>query len=155
MIDSPFSAAHRFLGQVVELSGARHSPFIQWCHELCGLGSEQPDETAWCSSFACRMAWLVRAEHPGSAAARSWLTVGHRVLLEDAHPGWDVVVLQRGEGPQPGPEVLKAPGHVGFFAGRAPGQVLLLGGNQGDAVTIAPFPRTRVLGVRRIGLLAP
>jgi hypothetical protein len=114
---TPFDLAQRFVGEVAELPGAKHSPFIQWCHESCGLGSDQPDETPWCSSFVNRIAWMCRLPRSKSAAARSWLGVGTPVQLTAAQHG-DVVILQRGEGPQPGPEVTAgAPGHVGFFAG--------------------------------------
>ena len=65
-------------------------------------------------------------------------------------PGFDVVILRRGGGDQPGPEVLDAPGHVGFFAGHEDPNVLLLGGNQGDSVSVAPFAAARILGVRRL-----
>jgi hypothetical protein len=46
---------------------------------------------------------------------------------------------------------MTAPGHVGFFAGldggpRAPG----LGGNQSDAVNVSSYPRSRILGIRRL-----
>jgi hypothetical protein len=61
-----------------------------------------------------------------------------------------VVILKRGDGPQPGPEVLQAPGHVGLFHGLDAGGVRLLAGNQGNAVTVATFPRDQVLGVRRL-----
>jgi hypothetical protein len=40
---------------------------------------------------------------------------------------------------------------VGWFAGVDKGQVLVLGGNQGDQVSVASFPVSRVLGVRRLG----
>src|SRR5690606_39921274 len=53
-----------------------------------------------------------------SARARSWLRVGITVPIESATKGWDIVVLKRGQGPQPGPEIINAPGHVGFYAGR-------------------------------------
>jgi hypothetical protein len=85
-----------------------------------------------------------------SAAARSWLDVGDPVILASAQPGSDVVILSRGAGKQPGPEVVNAPGHVGFYAGRDGDNVLLLGGNQGNQVSIASFPASRVLGVRRL-----
>ena len=64
----------------------------------------------------------------------------------------DVVVIQRGEGKQPGPEVVNAPGHVGFFVGYDAVRELvqLLGGNQGNAVSIASFPAERILGIRRL-----
>jgi hypothetical protein len=53
-----------------------------------------------------------------------------------------VVILSRGNS--------KTQGHVGFFSGwQTNGSVLLLGGNQGDKVSTAPFGVSRVLGVRR------
>jgi len=65
--------------------------------------------------------------------------------------GYDVVILSRGSGPQPDASVLNAPGHVGFFAGwGTDGRIMILGGNQGDTVSIAPFDVSRVLGIRRI-----
>jgi len=41
-------------------------------------------------------------------------------------------------------------GHVGFYGGLMGSQVLTLGGNQGDTVSIAPFPKSTLLGVRRL-----
>lgn len=41
-----------------------------------------------------------------------------------------------------------AAGHVGFLVGETDGDVLLLGGNQSDAVTVAAFPKSRLLGLR-------
>jgi uncharacterized protein (TIGR02594 family) len=160
-VSALFDLSQRFVGEVAELPGGKHSPFIQWCHECCGLGFDQPDETPWCSSFVNRMAWMLRLPRSKSAAARSWLAIGTPVQLTAARVG-DVVILKRGDGGQPGPEVTSgAPGHVGLFAGFEglsavkPGQpakaVRVLGGNQSDSVTIASFPVARVLGVRRLG----
>ena len=53
-------------------------------------------------------------------------------------------------GAQPGPEVLDAAGHVGFFAALEPGRILLLGGNQANSVTVSSYPSDRLLGVRRV-----
>lgn len=112
----------------------------------------EDDSTPWCSAFVNFIAWLLTMERSKSLAARSWLLVGRPVPLGEAAPGFDVVVLKRGSGKQPGPEVLSAPGHVGFFVGlSADGKsVQVLGGNQGDEVSIASFPTTQVLGVRRL-----
>ncbi|MDQ1255853.1 MAG: hypothetical protein QG656_447, partial [Candidatus Hydrogenedentes bacterium] len=64
--------------------------------------------------------------------------------------GFDVVVLKRGTGSQPGPEVIKAPGHVGFFSGREGNEVLMLGGNQSDSVNVTRYESSRILGIRRL-----
>jgi uncharacterized protein (TIGR02594 family) len=109
------------------------------------------DSVPWCSAFAyhiAKMLGLQRPERRVAARARSWLRVGTPIELFEARPENDVVILKRGAGP--GPEVLDAPGHVGFFAGRLPGQVALVGGNQGDMVSEARFHQADILGVRRL-----
>lgn len=137
-----YALARRFVGAVRELPGADHHPFVQWCHMLCALGADQPDETAWCSSFVNAIHWMVGLPRSGSAAARSWLKIGQPCTLHEAREG-DIVVLSRGTNP--------AHGHVGFFAGRdAAGNILILGGNQGNTVSIEPFDRGRLLSIQRV-----
>ena len=141
------TVAERFLA-MREVPGPKDHPFIVWSLSLCGLPNDH-DSTAWCSSWLNAICWLLSLPRSGSAAARSWLTVGQATRLEDAQPG-DVVVLTRGALPQPGPHVLQAPGHVGLFVRHDAHDVWILGANQSDAVTIARFPKLRVLGVRRL-----
>lgn len=137
-----FDLAQRMVNEIKELPGAQHHPYIQWAHMLCALGSDQPDETPWCSSFVNAICWQLRLPRSKSAAARSWLTIGQAVSIEFAKVGYDVVVLKRGSNAWQG--------HVGFFAGYEEGLVHVLGGNQGNAVTIAKFPKTDLLGIRRL-----
>lgn len=145
-----YQLAERLVGEIVERPGAPTHPFIGWCHEST-MGQDVADEVPWCSSFLNRLAWWCRLPRSKSAAARSWLAVGVPVALEQAQPGAnDVVVLKRGTGLQPGPEVLAAPGHVGIFMGIEGARVRVLGGNQGNAITLASFPIATVLGVRRL-----
>ncbi|MCL2915995.1 hypothetical protein L2725_19835 [Shewanella corallii] len=61
-----------------------------------------------------------------------------------------MVILKRGKGAQPGPDVIKAPGHVGFFAGFDGNDVLVLGGNQSDEVNVGRYPASKLLGIRRL-----
>ncbi len=139
---TPYALAQRFVGEIRELPGNQHHPFIQWAHMLCGLGADQPDEVPWCSSFLNAIAWALNLPRSKSAAARSWLSVGQVIELRAASPGYDVVVLKRGTHP--------AQGHVGLFAGLQGDRVHLLGGNQGNTISIAAFPVQDVLGVRRL-----
>jgi len=144
-----FKLASRFIG-VKETPGAASNPLVL---AMLDLDAKWPtdDEVSWCSAFVNWIAFLLDLPRSKSLAARSWLAVGTAEELAAAAVGFDVVVLSRGAAPQPGPDVLQAPGHVGFFAGMAPdGKVRLLGGNQGDAVTLEAFDPTRVLGVRRL-----
>jgi uncharacterized protein (TIGR02594 family) len=153
---SAFELAQRFVG-LREISGPVSNAHILAMLRLDNTWVEG-DEVAWCSAFANYVAWLLRLPRSKSLAARSWLGVGMSIGLDQARPGFDVVVLKRGGADEPGPEILAAPGHVGFFAGlehpaRIFGdpdnrQVLVLGGNQSDQVSVAPFSVQRVLGVR-------
>lgn len=143
-----YELAQRFIG-LEEAEGAASNPQVL---AMLRLDSAWPsgDDVPWCSAFANYVAWLLRLPRSKSLAARSWLKVGVPVPLEEARAGFDVVVLKRGGGAQPGPEVTNAPGHVGFFAGLEGDRVLVLGGNQGDQVSVAPYPAANVLGVRRL-----
>lgn len=144
------SLASRFLG-VHEVDGPDAHPVILAMLQACARWISD-DDTAWCGAFVNAIAHLLELPRPRNPlGARQWLTVGAPVPLERAIPGFDVVVMWRGSTPQPGPEVIGAPGHVGFFAGRdSNGNVLVLGGNQGDEVSIAAYPASRVLGIRRL-----
>lgn len=145
-----FSLMQSFVGEVHERAGERDDPFILWCLESVGY-VDSHDEISWCSAGVNRMCKTLRLPRTRSAAARSWLTIGTPITLLQAEPAFDVVILKRGPKPQPGPEVIKAPGHVTLFAGmEGPGTVLGLGCNQSDGITVAPFNVLDVLGVRRL-----
>lgn len=146
---TPFDLAQRFVGEIKERAGIQDHPFILWALELVGL-SDQHDETPWCSAFVNAICWILRLPRSKKANARSWLEIGYEIGLERAVVGYDVVILKRGVEPQPGAEVLNAPGHVGFFAGRSGDLIQVLGGNQGNQVSVASFPVAQVLGVRRL-----
>jgi len=143
-----FDLAQRFAG-TSEVPDQASNPQIL---AMLRLDEKFPegDHVPWCSAFMNYVAWLLRLPRSKSLSARSWLGVGRGVSLEEAEVGFDVVILKRGSGPQPGPTVLNAPGHVGLFAGRDGSNVLILGGNQADAVNVSPFPSSRLLGVRRL-----
>lgn len=140
--------AQRFVG-MKEVSGTASNPAVLAMLRLDDTWPED-DSVPWCSAFTNYVAWLLRLPRSKSLRARSWLQVGMPVLWKDVAIGFDVVVLSRGKGQQPGPDVIDAPGHVGFFAGACSGQVMVLGGNQSDAVNVRAYPQTRVLGIRRL-----
>lgn len=101
--------------------------------------SRSNDETAWCSAFVNWCMLMAGFPGTGNASARSWLDWGG-VSLNFPVYGC-VVVLWRGS--RDG-----ALGHVGFFVGMQDQNLLLLGGNQGNEVSIRPYSRERVLGSR-------
>lgn len=142
-----FDMAQRFIG-VKEVPGDRSNPAVL---AMLKLDDDWPegDDVPWCSAFANYVTWLLRLPRSKSLMARSWLKVG-RAVNEEPEVGFDVVILKRGGGSQPGADVTDAPGHVGFYAGMENGKVLVLGGNQKDEVNIAAYPKSRVLGIRRL-----
>lgn len=145
---SAFDLAMRFVG-TAEVAGATSNPMIL---AMLRLDQAWPsgDEVPWCSAFTNWIAWLLRLPRSKSLRARSWLGVGTPIALNQAQVGFDVVILKRGSGNQPGPEVTDAPGHVGFFAGFDEDKVMLLGGNQSNGISLASFPMRDVIGVRRL-----
>jgi uncharacterized protein (TIGR02594 family) len=143
-----FELAQRFVG-IKEVSGTASNSQILSMLQLDNRWI-QDDETAWCSAFVNYVCWLLRLPRSKSLTARSWLGVGRSILIGNAEVGFDVVILQRGDGVQPGPDVIQAPGHVGFYAGYDQGSIQLLAGNQGNTVSVAGFALDRVLGIRRL-----
>ena len=142
-----YDLAQRFVG-IKEVAGVASNLQIL---AMLRLDGDWPanDEVPWCSAFVNYVAWLLRLPRSKSLTARSWLAVGVPVPMNDAEPGFDVVVMSRGTG-QPGATNLDAPGHVGFFAGYDGNYVVVLGGNQGDSVSVALFAQSRILGIRRL-----
>lgn len=98
-----------------------------------------PSQTAWCAAFVNATLSKSGLDGTGMLNARSFLDWGKEV--KEPVEG-DIVVLSRGNNP--------AQGHVGFFKGfDSKGNIMILGGNQGDEVNIKSYPPSRLLGYRR------
>lgn len=130
-----YDIAEAEIGQA-EIEGKGSNPRIVEYMTRAGFPN-QPDSTPWCSGFANFCLAEAGIEGTGSLAARSFLRWGKP--LELPRRGC-IVVLRRGSDPNAG--------HVGFFVGMAADKVMVLGGNQGDKVSILPFPESMVLGYR-------
>jgi hypothetical protein len=125
---------------------------------------EDPDPVpAWCAAWVADM--ILRADpnfdfsavesekygQKGSVnrtRARQYETIGELVSKTggryDAQVG-DIVIKKSG----------KTGHHIGFFAGYAEnGDVLILGGNQGDSLNVTPYPSSSIETVRRIDVAA-
>lgn len=142
-----YDIAERFIG-LAEVPGSQAEPAIL---AMLKLDQQWPDDdqVPWCSAFVNYIAWLLRLPRSKSLRARSWLEVGQPVAIERAQVGFDITVLNR-EHALADPTLIEAPGHVGFFAGREGGRLYLLGGNQGNRVSVAPFKESDLLGIRRL-----
>ena len=120
-----------------ERPGARANPRIVALFRDAGHPKVVRDEVAWCAAFcgACLERAGIRATR--SLMARSYLTWG--VPLSAPRMG-AVAIFSRGADP--------ALGHVGFWLGETDKDVVLLGGNQGNAVSVARYPKSRLLALR-------
>ena len=151
-----YEIASRFVG-IKEVIGPMANPQILAMLRLDDTWPDD-DEVPWCSAFVNYIAWLLRLPRSKSLRARSWLGVGKPILLQDARGGFDIAVFSRGEGKQPGPEVIDAPGHVAFFGSLEmtsktkidQGIIWALGGNQANSVNVRGYPINRLLGIRRL-----
>lgn len=121
-----------------EEPGAANNPAVLAYYRDAGHPEINADSVAWCAAFTGAM--LERAGYPGSKQlnARSYLTWGKETSKPS--PGC-VAVFSRGD-----PRGWE--GHVAFYVGETATTVKVLGGNQGDAVTVAEYPKSRLLGYR-------
>jgi uncharacterized protein (TIGR02594 family) len=129
-----------YLG-IKEWPGAKHNPDILAMFAAAGHSGINDDETPWCAAFVAAVLAQLGLPHTGKLNARSYLDWGFKVDMQDALPG-DVVVFWRGsrQGWQ---------GHVAFLVRFEGDNVIVRGGNQGNAVSDAPYPVSRILGIRR------
>lgn len=102
-----------------------------------GHAQIKADETPWCAAFLGAVLSRAGLAHTGSLMARSYMRWG--IALDAPRPG-AIVVLSRGSDP--------FAGHVGFYVGAAGNRIFLLGGNQGNAVSVEAFEASRLLGYR-------
>jgi uncharacterized protein (TIGR02594 family) len=117
-----------------EISGKNDSPLLlDWWVKL---GVKYLYKQAWCGLFTAHCLKAAGYALPKHwYRALDWLDWG----VEIASPCYGcIVVFSR-----------KGGGHVGFVVGMDnKGRLMVLGGNQGDVVSIAPFETSRVAGYR-------
>lgn len=126
--------ARSYIG-VAEIKGPQHNPKILELWKAAKLGGIKNDEIPWCAGFVGGILEMAGIQSTRADSARSYLNWGF-------HIGGPlvgcVVVFERGA----------SSGHVGFVVGRVGNNLVVLGGNQGDKVSIAPFDPARVIGYR-------
>jgi uncharacterized protein (TIGR02594 family) len=107
---------------VSEIKGAQHRAEILQYWRKIKRGGIVNDETPWCAAFVGAMLEMSSIESTRFESAASYMLWGRRLALPVQGA---IAVLDH---------------HVAFVAGiRSDGRIMLLGGNQGDAVTIAAF----------------
>jgi uncharacterized protein (TIGR02594 family) len=122
---------------VSEIAGKQHSKRVLSYWELSKLPFRD-DETPWCAGFVGAMLEDCGIKSTRSGMARSYEKWGQPC---GAIPG-AIVVFWRGS-------KSSGSGHVGFVTGKDQyGNIMVLGGNQSDAVNIKPFDTSRIVGYR-------
>lgn len=120
-----------------ERAGAGENPRIVALFRDAGHPEVTRDEVAWCAAYvgAC-------LERSGIASTRSLLARSYRAwgtALSEPRAG-AIAVFSRGTDP--------SQGHVGFWLGETEDAVVLLGGNQANEVSVARYPKSRLLALR-------
>lgn len=129
-----------------ETVGPAHNAKVLAYFKDAGHPEIVDDETAWCAAFVGAMLKRAGIKPTGSLAARSYLKWGEPVALNKAEPG-DIAVFQRGDS--------SWQGHVAFFVRPAGTHLVVLGGNQSNAVNESRYPVAKLLGIRRAPATAP
>lgn len=139
----PYKIAEGELG-IKEAAGAANNPAVQKYYKRT-VGYTMNDSVAWCGFFVgyCMLEGGVQLTdwmRKNCGGARNWLKFGKKVSTPREG---DVVVFWR---------VAKSDwrGHVGFYAGETATHIQVLGGNQDNSVSIKSYPKSRLLGYRRI-----
>lgn len=125
----------------MEVSGSGNNPVIMaWARELSIQKQYTNDDTAWCGLFMAIVAKRAGKQLPFSNLealwARNWVKFG--VPTAKAMLG-DVLVFQRPNGG----------GHVGLYVGEDRLAYHVLGGNQGNRVSIVRILKVRMVASRR------
>ncbi len=122
---------------IVEFPGQSHNPRILEYHASV-VGGFDENEIPWCSSFVNWCMEQSELKGTDSASARSWERWGKSL----ANPELGAVAVFWRESKTSGK------GHVGFYVKETSTHVSVLGGNQGNRVTVDPYPKARLLGYR-------
>ena len=126
--------ARKYLG-TTEVTGRAHNPTIsRWLRELKAWWTD--DEAPWCGVFVAAVLRESGFSVPQHwYRARAYLDFGQKESIASLG---SIVVFERG-----------GAGHVGFAVGHDErGRLMVLGGNQSNAVNVQPFEMSRVLGYR-------
>ncbi|ELA6496136.1 TIGR02594 family protein [Salmonella enterica] len=124
----------KYIGEK-EIKGPQHNPLILQFWKDIKRGGIKDDETPWCAAYVGGVLERSGIKSSRFESASSYLSWGSE--LKEPALGCVVVFTREGGG------------HVGFVVGKSPnGDLMVLGGNQSDAVNIRAFARSRVTGYR-------
>lgn len=137
--DPPWLKTMISLLGIRETPGDAATPMIIEFHKWTTLGKAlaASDETPWCSSCMNYCLGKNNFEYTKSAAARSWERYGH-ALPKPARGA--IAVLSRGAD--------IAFGHVSLILDWDDRALTLIGGNQGNSVSVRTYARNRLVTMR-------
>jgi uncharacterized protein (TIGR02594 family) len=133
-----FQEARRLIG-VRETVGPGSSPVIIDWAEKAGI-DYRSDDVAWCGLFVAHCVSATLQDEPlpnDPLGARNWQRFGAPCTAQLGA----IIVFWR-------INPAGTRGHVGFYAGEDDQAFHVLGGNQGDAVSITRIAKDRLLGLR-------
>lgn len=129
--------ALKLYGTKETLGDADNPVILDWAKETGLRDIYRKDATPWCGLFLAFVAKRAgKAVPPAPLWALGWANFGKPV--DDAMLG-DVLVFKRPGGG----------GHVGIYCAESDAAYFVLGGNQGDAVSVAPIAKDRLKAIRR------
>lgn len=137
---NPFQYAQLELGTQEAAGPLTSNPRIDEYLRTVVRTQKVQDGIPWCSAFVAWCHLQAGRPHTGSAQARSWLEWGYDVTLTPK--AGDVVIFWRNS-------AKGSKGHVGFYVRENKNQIAVLGGNQHNEVCVAPYHKSRLLGIRR------
>lgn len=122
-----------------EVDGPQSNPEILNFFKELGYKVDDDSTTAWCAASLNYYLKKCGYQHTGKLDARSFLKLPVTIIRPTIG---DIAVLWRED-----PTSWK--GHVGLFVNWNEKFIWMLGGNQGNSISIAAYPRDRVLGFRQ------
>lgn len=127
--------ARKYIG-VREVPGPRHNTTIMsWLKRLKSWIKD--DETPWCGSYVAAVMQEAGLTYPDMfPRAKAWADYGSRLQTHLLAPGAILVFARQGGG------------HVGFYVGEDAACYHVLGGNQGNAVSITRIAKARCIATR-------
>lgn len=133
-----FQEARRLIGVREKVGPGSEPTIVDWAGKA-GIDYAS-DDIPWCGLFVAHCVGSTLADEPlpnDPLSARAWKRFGARAAPQLGA----IVVFWRGD-----PAGWQ--GHVGFYAGEDDEAYHVLGGNQGDAVSITRIARKRLLDTR-------
>lgn len=119
-----------------EIKGPKHNAVIlSWLTKLKAWWKE--DETPWCGTFCAAVMQEAGLPYPKDwFRAKAWAEYGSRLRPDRLSAGAILVFAREGGG------------HVGFYVGEDDTAYHVLGGNQGNAVSITRIVKGRCIASR-------